>query len=287
MPDRGATSNVPSEDDLNTIESHIDALYALPLTEFTGARNALAKTLKGDAASRVKKLEKPGAVAWSTNQLFWRDRAVYDRLMAAGRSLREAQVAALSGAAADLKRSATEHRAALAAAVTAATHLAAEHAVRPGADPVSRMLETLSLAPEPPGHPGRFVDVLQPAGFEALAGISPIAASSAVSGPRPHLEARATAPAALSARIAPKSDPAAETPQADVVAAARKAADLDVQHAIRRLDQAHAAEVRLSSQVDAARAHLMRIESAHHDAVADVERSADALSRAEARRNRI
>ena len=287
MPARGATSNDPSPDDLNTIESQIDALYALPLTEFTAARTALARTLKGDATSRVRKLEKPGAVAWATNQLFWRDRAVYDRLMAAGRFLREAQVAALSGAAADLKRSTIEHRAALSAAVTAATHLAAEHAVRPGADPVSRMLETLSLAPEPPAHAGRFVDVLQPAGFEALAGISPVAAPFAVSGSRPHLETRLTVPAALSAKSVPKSDPAAEKQQADVVAAARKAADMDVQQARRRLEQAQAAEVRLRSQVDAARAHLTRIERAHQDAVSDVERSADALSRAEARRNRI
>ena len=284
MPARNATSKVPSQDDLNAVESQTDALYALPLTEFTAARNALAKTLKGDAASRVKKLEKPGAVAWATNQLFWRDRASYDHLMAAGRSLREAQVAALGGAAADLKRSAVEHRAALSAAVTSATRLAAEHAVRPGTDPVSRMLETLSLAPEPAAHPGRFVDVLQPAGFEALAGITPIAASAVASALRPQFGTR---PTALPAKSQPKTDPAAEQQRADDVAAARKAADLDVQQARRRLEQAHAAEVRLSSQVDAARAHLERIERSHHDAVADVERSADALSRAETRRNRI
>ena len=289
MPARGVTPNVLSQDDLNTIESQIDALYVLPLTEFTAARNALAKTLKGDAATRVKKLEKPAAVAWTTNQLFRRDRVSYDRLMAAGRSLREAQVAALSGAAADLKRSATEHRAALSAAVAAATRLAAEHAVRPGTDPVSRMLETLSLAPEPPAHPGRFVDVLQPAGFEALAGISPVAASPAVSAPRPHPETRLTAVTALQARTTsvPKPDPAAEKQKAEVVAAARKAADLDLQQARRRLEQAQAAEVRLRSQVDAAREHLKRIESAHNDALADVERSSDALSRAQTRRNRI
>ncbi|MEQ1912869.1 MAG: hypothetical protein ABMA15_28900, partial [Vicinamibacterales bacterium] len=83
MPARGATSNDPSQSDPSTIESQIDALYALPLTEFTAARNVLAKTLKGDAAARVKKLEKPGVVAWATNQLFWRDRSSYDQLMAA------------------------------------------------------------------------------------------------------------------------------------------------------------------------------------------------------------
>ena len=284
MPARGATLKFPSQIDLNTIESQIDALYLLPLTEFTAARNALAKTLKGDAASRVKKLEKPGAVAWATNQLFGRDRASYDHLMAAGRSLREAQVAALGGAAADPKRSATEHRAALSAAVTAATRLAAEHDVRPGTDPVSRMLETLSLAPKPPAHAGRFVDLLQPAGFEALAGITTIAASPVAAAPRPELGPR---PTVLSAKSLPETDPATEQQKANVVAAARKAADLDVQQATRRLEQARAAEVRLSSQVDAARAHLESIERSHHDAVADVERSADALSRAETRRNRL
>ena len=284
MPARSATLKFPRSVDPIAIESEIDALYLLPLTEFTAARNALAKTLKGDAASRVKRLEKPGAVAWATNQLFWRDRAAYDQLMTAGRSLRESQVAALSGAAADLKRSATEHRAALSAAVTAATQLAAEHGVRLGADPVSRMLETLSLAPEPPAHPGRFVDVLQPAGFEALAGITPIAASPAGRGPRLHLEGR---PTALSARSLPNTDLAAERLKAEVIAAARKAADADLQHSRRRLEQAQAAEARLASQVDAARAHLKSIESAHQDAVTEVDRSVDALSRAEARRNRI
>ena len=286
MPARGATSNGPSQDEPDTLEPQIDALYALPLTEFTAARNALAKTLKGEAAAGVKKLEKPAAVAWATNQLFWRERTSYDRLMEAGRALREAQVAALSGAAADLKRSATDHRAALSSAVAAATRLAAEHAVKPGADPVSRMLETLSLAPKPPAHPGRFVDVLQPAGFEALAGISPVAASSVVSGPR-HLETRPAALTALSLKSSPKVDAAAEKQKAEVIAAARKAADLDLQQARRRLEQAQAAEVRLRSQVDAARAHLTRIEGAHRDAVADVERSTEALSRAETRRNRI
>ena len=253
MPENGATSNAPKRADVDALEPQIDALYALPLAEFTAARNALAKTLKGDTAARVKRLEKSAAVAWAANQLFWRARLSYDRLMAAGRSLREAQVAALSGAAADLTRASTEHRAALSAAVTTATRLADECAVRPGADPLSRMLETMSLAPEPPAHPGRHVDVLQPAGFEALAGISPTALAPAVASPRPHAETR---PAALPENSGPKADPASERQKAEVIAAARKAADTDLQQARRRLEQAHAAEVRLRSQVDAARVHL-------------------------------
>jgi hypothetical protein len=50
-----------------------DDLYALPLEEFTAARNELARSLKaaGDAdeAARVKKLKKPPVSAWAVNQL--------------------------------------------------------------------------------------------------------------------------------------------------------------------------------------------------------------------------
>lgn len=284
MAVRDTSSKTPTEVDLHAVESQIDALYALPLTEFTAARNALAKTLKGEAAARVKKLEKPAAIAWTTNQLFWHDRASYNKLMAAGRSLREAQVAALSGAAADLKGATAEHRSALSAAVNAATKLAGEHAVKPGADPLARMLETLSLSAEAPAQPGRFVDVVQPAGFEALAGITPVAVFPAAPVSRPRVEPAATTPAAKSA---PHSDPAADKQKAEVVAAARKAADHELQQSRRRLEQVQAAEVRLRSQVDAAREHLTRIEAAHRDALADVERAAEALSRAENKRNRI
>ena len=284
MPEKGATSNVPTQDDENALESNIDALYALPLAEFTAARNALAKTVKGDAAARVKRLEKPAAVAWATNQLVWRARLSYDRLLAAGRSLREAQVATLSGAVADLQRASTEHRAALSAAVTTATRLANASAVRPGSDPLSRMLETLSLAREPPAHPGRHVEVLQPAGFEALAGISPATASPSVAALRVDAETR---PAGLPAKSASKADPAAERQKAEVLAAARKAADTDLQQARRRLEQAQAAEMRLRDQVDAARVHLEHIERVHREAKADVERCAEVRSRAEAKRNSL
>jgi hypothetical protein len=48
-------------------------LYALPLDEFTSARNDLARSLSetGDkeAAAAVRKLKKPGLAAWSINQL--------------------------------------------------------------------------------------------------------------------------------------------------------------------------------------------------------------------------
>jgi hypothetical protein len=50
-----------------------DRLYALPLEEFTGERDALAKRLRADgdrdAAAEVKALKKPSVAAWAVNQV--------------------------------------------------------------------------------------------------------------------------------------------------------------------------------------------------------------------------
>ena len=68
------------------IEAQIDALYALPLASFVGARQGLAKTLNRDAARAVKALVKPTTVAWVVNQVRWHDPGAYERVLAAGAS---------------------------------------------------------------------------------------------------------------------------------------------------------------------------------------------------------
>src|SRR5262245_4522723 len=80
-----------------TLESKIDDLYGLPLAEFTAARNALAKTVTGPDKERVRTLAKPTVVPWAVNQLYWRSRPAYDKLMKSGEKLRAAQLAALDG----------------------------------------------------------------------------------------------------------------------------------------------------------------------------------------------
>jgi hypothetical protein len=51
----------------------IDRLYALPLEEFTGERDEVAKRLRKqgdrDAAAEVKALKKPSVAAWAVNQV--------------------------------------------------------------------------------------------------------------------------------------------------------------------------------------------------------------------------
>ncbi len=175
----------------------IDALYQQPLASFTGARNGLAQSLtragSREAAAGVKALAKPGVVPWAVNQVYWQARSIWDRLRHAGTALRTAQIAALEkpGAtpretqrARDVVRDATAaHRQAVADAVHQAVRLAARADAHPNPDHLSRMLEALSLAASLPAAPGRFTEVLQPAGFEALFGVTPAPPTSGSRAP--------------------------------------------------------------------------------------------------------
>src|SRR5690348_11159809 len=75
--------------------SDVDALFKLSLEEFTTARNALAARLKKEGhqteASETKALVKPSVSAWVVNQIYWRHRGLFDRLIEAGDRLRRAQ----------------------------------------------------------------------------------------------------------------------------------------------------------------------------------------------------
>ena len=60
-----------------------DELYGLPLAEFTPARDARAKELKGtDLAPRVKALRKPSTAAWVVNLLMRRETEQVDQVLA-------------------------------------------------------------------------------------------------------------------------------------------------------------------------------------------------------------
>ncbi|MGE5244373.1 MAG: hypothetical protein ACM3SQ_09115 [Betaproteobacteria bacterium] len=155
-----------------TLELQIDELYQQPLDQFVAARNALAKTLDRADAARVRRLDKPTVVPWAVNQVYWRARPVYERLLEAGDRLRRAQVAALEGRRADVRGAAEAHRRAIADAAREAEAVSATAGAHPSPDALSRTLEALSLGPAP-SPPGRLTQALQPAGFEALAGIAP------------------------------------------------------------------------------------------------------------------
>ena len=174
------------------IEASIDALYALPLAEFVAARQALAKTLKGEDARQVKALAKPTTVPWVVNLLKWRDPDAYDRVMTLGAAIRAAQIAALEGRGATLRDATAAHRRALSEAALTGVRLAASHGVAVDPDAVSRMLDTVSLAERLAETPGRFTSLVQPAGFEALMGVALVASSSTSTGAGSDADARDT-----------------------------------------------------------------------------------------------
>lgn len=154
------------------LDPKIDNLYREARADFIAKRTALAKTLTGDEAQRVKKLVKPTVVPWAVNQVYWRARAVYDRLLKTGDKLRAAQVAALGGKKADVRAATEAHRKAVADAVQQAERIAAADGSHPPADALMRTFEAISLTEHPPEPHGRLTKPLAPAGFEALAGIA-------------------------------------------------------------------------------------------------------------------
>src|SRR5207247_692930 len=100
-------------------EEKVDALYALPLEEFTRARNELAGELRSrgerEAADRVAALAKPTVAAWAVNQLMRTQRKDARALLAAGERLRKAHAGAAAGnaAARDLRDAAEAERSAV------------------------------------------------------------------------------------------------------------------------------------------------------------------------------
>ena len=152
------------------------------MAEFTAARNALAGKLKkagkDEEAERVKTLPKPSLAAWVVNQLYWRQRKAFDRLIDAGERFRKAQAAQLSGKHADMRGPLDARREAL----SELTRLAAGVLRAAGHNPtpeqtrrVTTTLEALATYGSHPGAPpaGRLTDDIDPPGFEALAALVP------------------------------------------------------------------------------------------------------------------
>jgi hypothetical protein len=179
-PDCGAQERLNDNAAVAKIDQEIDALYQSLPADFTASRNALAKTLTGDPARQVRSLKKPTAVPWAVNQVFWKARPVYDKLMKLGHELRTAQIASLKGRKSDVRAAIDAHRRAVGDTVRRAQQLASEAGLSPDAEPLARMFEALSLAPTPPSDAGRFTEVVGPMGFEALSGVTPVARPAAV-----------------------------------------------------------------------------------------------------------
>jgi hypothetical protein len=160
------------------MDAEMDALFRLPLAEFTSARNALAARLKklGRAidAERVKSLPKPPAPAWAVNQLYWQNPRAIDQLIGMTERVRKAQTGRTKNA--DLRDLLSEKKRMTAGLMEKASAIlsAAGHAASPEAmRRVSATLEALAVWGKTEGAPeaGRLTADLDPPGFEALAAV--------------------------------------------------------------------------------------------------------------------
>lgn len=177
------------------LDSEIQRLYGLPLSEFTAARNALTKQLRkaGDSenAEEVASLPKPSVSAWAVNHLFTAESARMDKLVTSGEEARKALKKILSGGDPGALREAIQEARDLVNELrdSAVAAVAAESR-RPGQDIVERIATNLqSLAFSPDAEPvveRGWLDVdLPPPGFEVLAGLQIAAASAKPSGKPP------------------------------------------------------------------------------------------------------
>ncbi|HEY0416209.1 MAG TPA: hypothetical protein VGC78_07460 [Gaiellaceae bacterium] len=163
------------------LERELDALYALPLEEFTRARNDLSTRLRkahqAEAAAEVKALKKPTLVAWTANRLARENAELVSRLVDAGAALRDVQQRALAGNAdqAEVAAAAGRERDAVRELVARARHELGERATAQTLDRLSQTLRAAAVDPERAQElaAGRLTEELRAVGFGSLQAVTP------------------------------------------------------------------------------------------------------------------
>src|SRR6266511_2250926 len=165
------------------LDRELDDLFGRPLSEFTTARNELARRLKKagqeEAAGRVQALRKPSVPVWAVNQLARRHPDEVKELVDAGERLRKAQQAAFRGSGRDAVREATTaERTATRTLTRLARDLLAEDGrppTRAVTDRIDSLLRSSAIEPEAAELlvAGRLSEEVDSTGFGAVAEIAP------------------------------------------------------------------------------------------------------------------
>jgi hypothetical protein len=163
------------------LERELDGLYALPLEEFTKARNDLAARLKKahqtEAADLVRALKKPSVVAWAANRVARMHPDLVGVVVDAAGHLREVQQRALGGKAsqAELGEATARERDAIRSLVTAARGELGGRGTAPMLDRRSQTFPAAAVEPELARllAAGRLTEELQAIGFGPLEAVEP------------------------------------------------------------------------------------------------------------------
>lgn len=246
-------------------------LYALPLDEFTPARNELGKKLAagGDkaAADAVRALRKPSVPAWAVNQVARSDSKGIAALFDTGKQLRAAQQKLIrSGDAGAVKEATTAERAAVRALVAEAKSILTEAGHTPNEATLERIADTFyATAVDDEGRElvrtGTLTKELKRVGFGDIGGLSVVPSARAT----PPLK-----PKAQSARLEKESEKLrAAADEAEEAAAAAEALASDL---VTAADDARA-------KADAAKEKARFARRAASEARRDSDRAARRLDR--------
>jgi DNA repair exonuclease SbcCD ATPase subunit len=257
-----------------------DELYALPLADFTPARDAKAKELKGtDLAAQVKALRKPSLAAWVVDLLARREADQVDQVLSVGAALREAQ-AAMSG---DSLRELTKQRRQLTAAVTQqARSLAADAGVKVTQAVADQVEATLTAAMVDEGcaqavRSGLLVTALSTTGIDEIDVASAVAVPEAlgfVASPR---DAEVPGPPDLHVVPDPDADQKALVAAREALAAAEDEvaeAQEGYDTAAAEVSQLEARSMQIQAEIDELKRKLTDLESSYEevdDELADAE----------------
>ena len=259
-----------------------DELYGLALAEFTPARDARAKELKGtDLAKQVKALKKPSLAAYVVNLLVRRDTEQVEQVLAVGEALRAAQES-MSG---EELRALTRQRRQLTAAVTTQARRTAREEGTKVTDAVADQVEaTLTAAMVDADcakavRSGLLVAALSTTGLEPADVAAAVAVPEALGFAATAREA--AAPGRPELRVVP--DPDADEKARKAAEELLASAESDLAEATEAHDRAQAAYdeleargLQLQAEIDELRSKIAELEAAAEEVDDDLSEAEDA-----------
>jgi len=264
-----------------------DELYGLPLPDFTPARDARAKELKGtDLGKQVKALRKPSTAAWVVNLLVRRETEQVEQVLTVGQALREAQ-ASMSG---DELRTLTRQRRQLTAAVTTQARRTAREAGTKVTDAVAEQVEatlTAAMVDEQCAlavRSGLLVAPLATTGLDAADVAGAVAVPEALGFSATTREAEPVPRPDLRVVPDPEADQKALTAAEEKLAAAES--ELEVAGASREeakaaYDDLEARSLQLQAELDELRGRIAELESTAEEVDDDLGEAEEARTEAE------
>ncbi|WP_028658846.1 hypothetical protein [Nocardioides insulae] len=272
------------EPDQGTVLRVAEELYGLPLAEFTPARDARARELKGTPEGPVvKRLRKPSTAAWVVDLLVRHETEQVDQILIVGEALREASAGMDAG---QLRQLTRQRRQLTAAVTTRARALAREHGLRVTPAVADQVEATLTAAMIDEGaagavRSGLLVSTLAATGVDAVE----VTAAVALPGALGHVAAPVR-PDPPSLHAVPDAPADAGPDQAEVEAARAELADAEQAlagaeeertSAVARVEEVQAEHLQVQSELDELRRRLVALE-------ADAEQVGARLTEAESAR---